>query len=80
MYDIFLTSFLIICNVSLSYLFVEESLNELFFICCLENVFNSFTIILIWDLFPDHINRLVLVSGNTKVGVCFLASSKSIDA
>lgn len=46
MYDIFLTSFLIICNVFLSYLFVEESLYELFFICCLENVFNSFTIIL----------------------------------
>lgn len=71
MYDIFLTSFLIICNVSLSYLFVEESLNELFFICCFENVFNSFTIIL--SVMINYIFHLEIVHPLGKIIYFILA-------
>ena len=46
MYDIFLTSFLIVCNVLISLCFVSNDISFLIFIMCLENVFNSTTIIL----------------------------------
>lgn len=62
MYDIFLTSVIIVSNILVSYLFVNNDFSEIVFYACLETLVSAFSVALATSLSEMSQNALVIRS------------------